>query len=513
MIPDGVGGDGAQKRRTDLARLALRVGRGGGAPAPFEEYRDDPVGFAREVLGIEPWSRCEGMPADQTTQVEILECVRDHNWVSCRSGHKVSKSNSASVIALWWVMTRRNGRVTLTAPANHQVENILWMEIRLLFRGEHPAQKKKPKLPGHLYVDCRSGLQLADGWGIVGLTTDTAERMSGKSGSEQLYLVDEASGYPEDIFTAIFGNVAGGGKIVLFGNPTKTSGTFYDSFNTKAAQWKRLHVASTSTPNFFGAEIPGLAGPAWHAWALENWGGPGQPLYDVRVLGRFPAQGTNAVVAIDLVDAAEKRWATTSDEGELDLGVDVAREGDDESVIAIVRGLKLIEFDVHRGLDGPGLGEKVIAAARRHARDTDQFRPRVKVDSIGVGTSVFDYLAHNFENEIEVIGVNSACAADNTRLAPGKFAREGFLNLRAQMGFGVAKWLADGGAIPTDPKLYGELVAPTFFFARGARLAIEEKKEIKKRLKRSPDRGDALALAIYDPPPQSSEVGVTIVGV
>ncbi len=484
--------------------------------APFEKYANDPVGFASQVLGLEPWGRYEGMPPEEASQVDFLEAIRDHDWVAIKSGHKVSKSSSDAILALWWPMTRVGGRVTLTAPASHQVKSILWPEVRLLFKGEHPAQTKKPNLPGHLYEDPGSGLKIADGWGILGLTTDTAERMAGKSGAEQLYIVDEASGYPEDILTAIFGNLAGGGKVLLTGNPTQLSGTFHAAFHGSRAQWKTLSVASTSTPNFHGGNIPGLAGPTWHAWALETWGGPGNPIYDVRVLGRFPSQGENSVVALVLVEAAKGRWATTAEDGDgLDLGVDVARGGDDETIVAPRRGRKLLPLESVK-LDrapeaippGHQVGEAVVKIARTLRRATDTRKARIKVDAIGVGTSVLDYLVASYGREFDIVGVNSASSADDwlivapaTSAGPAKTAKDEYRNLRSQMGFGVAAWLRAGGAIPEDGKLEAELVAPTFFFAGAGKIAIEEKDAVKRRLKRSPDRADALALAVYEPLP------------
>jgi phage terminase large subunit len=338
--------------------------------------------------------------------------------------------------------------------------------------------------------------------------------MSGKSGAKQLYIVDEASGYPEEIFTSIFCNLAGGGKALLTGNPTRLSGTFHGAFHANRARWKTLHVSSLNTPNFHGGNIPGLAGPKWHAWALGEWGGPGNPIYDVRVLGRFPAQGENAVVPLEYVEAGKARWPSASDDGELEIGVDVAREGDDESILAALRGTKLLELQdvkIDRSAaampPGPQVGEAIVRMARRLRRPEDRYRTRIKIDAIGVGTAVLDYLVLSYSDEFEIVAVNTACSADTwlivapaTEGAPAKTAHDEYRNLRAQLAFGVARWLREGGAIPDDGKLEAELVAPTFSFRERGKLAVEDKRDVKKRLKRSPDRADALALAVYDPP-------------
>ena len=110
--------------------------------------------------------------------------------------------------------------------------------------------------------------------------------------------------------------------------------------------------------------------------------------------------------------------------------------------------------------------------------------PLVRVDVIGVGAGVADLLRYN--NQVECVGVNVATSA----------TIEEYALLRDQVWFGLKKWLKDGGAIPSDPKLEAELVAPTYAFDLRGRIKVEPKEKIKERLRRSPDRADALALAV-----------------
>jgi len=419
------------------------------------------------VLRIEPWSR----------QIDLLHAVRDHDYVAVRSGHKCGKSNSIAILALWWSVTRPGARVVLTAPANHQVENILWPELKLLYAGA------RFPLGGRLLDDPRSGLKLGDKWGVFGLTTDKPERIAGLSGDKLMFLVDEASGYPEDLFTAVFGNLAGGGKVVLTGNPTQTSGSFYNAFHSNAERWHSVHISSEESPNFHGGSIPGLATPDWATWAAGEWG-IDSPLYDVRVRGEFPKQSSTSVVGLWIVEAAYKRWAETKPEGLLEVGVDVARFGDDDSVIQPRRGLKAFEPIVVHGLDTVQVAGKVLETVRA-LRQTSE-RPRVKVDVIGVGGGVADILRQS--KEVELVEVNvSECAVEEAE----------YPNLRSELWFAMAKWLEAGGAIPHDSKLEGELVAPVYSFDARGRRRVESKDDIKKRLRRSPDRADALALSIY----------------
>ncbi len=431
------------------------------------------MAFAREVLRVRPWRR----------QAEVLELVARHPWVAARSGHKVGKSTSAAVLALWWVLTRPRGRVVLTAPADHQVKNILWPELRRLYR-----QAATP-LGGKLYDDHRSGLKYDDGREVLGLTTNEAERIAGLSSPNLFFVVDEAAGYPEELFEAVFGNLAGGGKVLLLGNPTRTSGTFYEAFHQKRDLWATAHISSLESPCITNAEpcVPGLATPEWAVRAKAQWGGEESPIYQVRVLGEFPRQAENAVIGLEVVEAATRRWAETPDGGTLELGVDVARYGDDRSVIFPRRGKKAFKPVVLRSMDVVEVAGKALEAARALAKPGE--KPVVKVDEIGIGAGVADILKRS--GEVLVVAVN---VAEHARA-------EGYAKLRDQLWFSLRDWLAEGGAIPPEPELEAELVAPTYTFDAQGRAKVEAKDQIKRRLGRSPDLADALALAVWSAKP------------
>lgn len=441
------------------------------AKSLLARWGSDPVAFSVEALGFTPWNR----------QADAMAAVANHDHVAVRSGHKVGKSRFDGALALWWICTRPRARVVFTATAGHQVENILWPELRDLYT------KARVPIGGRLYDDYHKGLKLPDGREIFGLTTRDAEAFAGISSPGLLFIVDEASGFPEPIFDSVFGNMAGGGKVVLTGNPTRTSGTFYDAFHSKRAGWCTKHIRSLDTPNFHGGNIPGLANPAWAEWAKQHWG-VGTPAWDVRAEGNFPRQGENVVVALHLIEEGQARWKDEQADAPLVLGVDPARFGDDPSAIFPRRGFRALEPTEKHGLDGPQLAAEVLKIVRQLRRDRSE-RPRVKVDVNGVGASCFDFLAR--EPEVEAIAVNTSEASTSD---PEQYA-----NLRAQLGFATAEWLKEGGALPPNERLAGELAAPCYVYDNRNRILIEKKDEIRKRLKRSPNLADALALAIYSP--------------
>jgi len=315
--------------------------------------------------------------------------------------------------------------------------------------------------------------------------------MQGISSPNLLVVVDEASGYDPAIWEPLVGNLAGGGKLVATSNPTEPSGPFFDAFTTKAEFWRRLTFRSDQTPNVLEGRrvIPGLAERDWVEQRKQEWGEQ-SAAYQVRVLGEFPTQGDNAVIPIGLVNAAQKRYAETPADGRLHLGVDVARFGDDETVIRPRRGDKALEPRVIHGADNvdvAGAALELARALRRPPHYGEPEIPVVKIDEIGNGSGVVDVLSRS--QEVETIGVNVAESATT----------EGMHRLRDQLWFGLRDWLQTG-AIEDDPKLLSELVAPTYGFDVRGRAQVESKDEIKKRLGRSPDRADALALSVYEPP-------------
>ena len=311
-----------------------------------------------------------------------------------------------------------------------------------------------------------AGLQFPDGREIVGFSTAEPERMSGISGANLLFIIDEASGVPEAIFEAIEGNRAGGARLMLFSNPTQTSGTFFDAFGTKREFWHPIHISSEETPNAHEGRvvIPGLATREWIDEKRREWG-EASPLYQVRVRGDFPSQAENAIISLALVEDATARWADTPTEGTLTLGVDVARFGDDETVIFPVRGRRALPPVIERKLDTVQVAGRVLEVARRLRTESE--RPIVRVDVIGVGAGVYDQLAQ--APEVDVHAVNVAESPSGTE------NQERFALLRDQMWFGLAAWLKEGGAIPDDPKLAAELVAPIYTFDVRGRIKVETK--------------------------------------
>ncbi len=456
---------------------------------PSTEALADPVTFAREVGGYRLWSR----------QEELLAAVRDHDRVSATSGHKTGKSTSFAVLAWWFTadpLNRPGARCAMTSASQRQVKKILWREVRAFWRR---AKARGYDLGPEPALDPETGIQWDDGRELFGFTARDPEKAAGTSGAHLLFLLDEASGIAEEIYEAIEGNRAGGAKIALVSNPTQQSGEFYESHHAKRKFYRPIEISSEEAAAV-DPPIPGLATKAWIAEKLEEWG-PDSPLFQVRVKGRFAAQATDAVIGLGLVlDAIARGKELAGDDGAepdhddpdasrepLYVGLDVARFGDDETIAAPRRGKRLYPLIALPPGDGPNTAAALMIALADAGLIGPREIPRVAVDANGVGAAVFDALVRR--DDVAAVAVNTGERASKP---------DDFVNLRAELHFRFKGWLKDDGAIPDDARLQSELVAPKYSSDARNRLKVESKDELRKRLRRSPDRADAAMLSLVE---------------
>lgn len=449
-----------------------------------KRYRDDPVGYLRDGFGLILWE-WDIAGKGLVGQAPIARVVSKNaslplsRWVAIRSGHKVGKSMLIAGLAIWWFDTRNEGRVVITSSSFTQVENINWPDVARLWKSAKFARQGKLGDTPRTGVDYDNGRKY-----IIGLSTDVAENIGGYSGSEFLWLIDEASGIDEKIFEAIIGNTAGNSMVVMVGNPTQPVGTFFDAFNDNASEHDIFHLSSWDTPNAQTGEnlVPGLAIRAWCEQRKERWG-ENDPRYKVRVLGEFPSTGVATVFPQELI---ERMFVEDNDavEGVLAIGVDVARFGDDVTVIQAVRGNRaFVPKQMHQA------DSRQIITAIRTMVETLRYDgeiPIVRIDTIGVGFAVFDGMQH--AEWCEVVSVNAAQRLDEN---------PEYHNVRAAMYFGLLAWAKNGGRCQENRLLRQELSVTQYEFTAKNKIIVEEKKAIRKKLKRSPDFADALALAVY----------------
>lgn len=456
-----------------------------GEQALLRAVQNDPVFFCRAFLGFEPWEM----------QAQIMRAVADHDRVAVASGHKIGKSLLAAALALWFCVTRPEGRVIMTAAIGRQVEKILWREVKTL---HHKADARGTPLGGKLALTPDNGLVFPDGREIFGFATDEKERMAGYSGQNVLFIADEASGIKEGIFEAIEGNRAGGAKLLMMSNPTQPAGTFFDAFHSKRSRYKTFQVSSETTPNAVSGQrlVPGLATAEFIAEKREEWG-EDSPLYKVRIKGEFADQAENSLVTLSSLMMAIARFEVdpiTDDDVTLKGGLDVAREGGDDNILIGRRGRRVprLPLLLTPG-DGKVIADQAVAAMNALMNDSERADPAsvaLFVDATGVGWSPVDFLKRHPLRHFRVIPVQTG--SKSLVMSEGGFPK--YANLRAEAWFSLAEWskyaiLPDG-----DGKLQEELVDVRYQITDRNQMKIEDKNKSKQRLGRSPDRGDALML-------------------
>lgn len=463
----------------------------------YEPYRDDPVGFIEEVLG------------DELTeyQEEIAQAAVEDPLITVRSCHASGKDFLAARLALWWVYARQ-GLVILTGPSAPQVEEILMRgEIRDAFLGAG--------LPGELHVRAlRPG-----GEGRAGIVAKTATGVSALTGFHEarvLFVITEAQ--DPDIshaWDAAFACTTGADdRILTIGNPTEKHGRFYRA-HRPGSDWRCFKIAASDVPNVREGEVevPGLITQDGIDRFRREYGEE-SAFFTSRVHAEFPEESEDSLFRREWLDRAaelyrEETQDPVSGNEEPVAALDPARHGPDASVLAIRRGRMVEEFVVWDDqVDTPDLADRVAAElqARGIRPDTGNQAAvvgpgsqsaygQVVVDESGLGGGALDMLERA---GFKTTGFNGGRSAQDS----GRFfdrRAESFWRLRRKLE-------NERLALPDDEELFRELLTTRWRLTPKGQVRIEPKEQLKNRLGHSPDRADALAMAVDHEPASSFAV-------
>jgi phage terminase large subunit len=297
------------------------------------------------------------------------------------------------------------------------------------------------------------------------------------------WFMDETGDYPDAIMPTVEAIFAGGPKvarIVQAGNPTRLSGPLYTAVSKARHLWKVIDItADPDDPR----RTPRVS--VEHAREQIGLYGRDNPWVLINIFGQFPPSSLNSLIGPEEVKAAMARYWRPFQIGAAPkvLGVDVARFGDDRSIICCRQGIQVFEFKTYRNLDSTQGASEVTRAWS--AFDADAC---FVDDTGGFGSGWLD--------QLRVLGRSPVAVS-----FAGKAHEHGrFRNMRAEMYFAACDWIRAGGALPESDQLVEELSATTYTFAKGSsQLILEDKAQIKARLGRSPDFADALALTFAHP--------------
>jgi hypothetical protein len=430
---------------------------------------EDPVLFAQSLLRQQLWSK----------QQEILRSVARYPRVAVKSCHASGKTFAIASAVLWWVTSRPDGIAVTTAPTWLQVERVLWGEIR------NAISCAKIAYP----TPSATALQLGPNRHAIGLSTNEAVRFQGFHG-QVLVVLDEAPGVMPEIWDAIEGiRASGDTRVLAVGNPTISSGPFYDAFATNREGWNLITIGAFDTPNLAGITleqllalkdeeldhnpVPYLITRRWVKEKYFEWG-PGHPLWESKVMGNFPQQSEDALLSLTWLELAKLR---ETGDGELVAGIDVAGPGENETVLCLRSGPRIVRLTAWTKSDPRG---DLLAALLPYRGQLKA----VNVDVVGIG----HYLAQHLKDHgLPVIEINVGQAAHDT----AKYA-----NSKAETYWGL-RMRFEAGDISglNDDKAIAQLSSIRYCHNSKGQIVIETKEDARKRGVKSPDRAEAIALA------------------
>jgi len=451
------------------------------------ELANDPLAF---VLEAWDWGhgRLEPYPdGPDSWQVDYLKDmrreIRQRNFngkdpvlpimTATATGHGVGKSALNAWIANFIMGTRPFARGIQTANTATQLETKTWPELmRWTEQCVTAHWWKITSGRGAMKMQHRANPQT---WRLDGVAwqENRAEAFAGlhAATSSPFFLCDEASATPKIILETAEGGLTDGEPfLILWGNPTQSSGYFYEAFR------KRRH-------RFITRKVDSRTARMTNKTLIEQWiedYGLDSDFVKVRVRGEFPSQSATQFMPTDIVEAAQKEQTQYEPfpEDPIIIGVDVARGGDDESVIAIRQGRssRHIPWLTFRGLRTTQLAAHVAELAHRLRPDA------ICVDGSGVGGGVVDRL---LQLQIpRVFEVNFG----------GKSPDRKYRNMGTFMWGEARDALTAGHALPVDDELKQQLVAREYYFDQNNAYMLESKDDLKARGEPSPDRADAWVL-------------------
>jgi hypothetical protein len=523
-----------------LERLTKRsTARAGGA---LEQYRNDPVGYAEDVLGVWLWDEQKAI---------LLALLGPPYRVSVDSGHNVGKTFVAAVAVNWWYDTRPQCAVITTAPTERDVVDLLWTEVRL------QRARAKQKLPADLMPAApvmRSGPEHY----AKGYTARDSNSFQGRHRSNMLFIFDEKEGVGATFWTgtkSMFRPGSGDAWLVI-GNPTTTTSFAYQEHRAVDAagepSWRRCRLNSITHPNIAAGlkgdplPVPGAVTPEqvdqWVSdwcdpipesdkrptdieWRVPcgadgfrvQWYRPG-PIGESRILGLRPSAGTFGVWSEGLWTTViqsrpEARWQSTLPV----IGADCANYGTDYTVFHVRAGSLSLYHQAVNGWDVVQITDRLCeladqwAASATSGRDpqaapVDPKQIAIQIDDDANGRAVSRLLTGRGYRAVPI-------NASSTPARPDLYPR-----VRSELWFHAAKKAGLGelnlSFLPRQVQQRIELqaLAPQWWPDEAGKRCVESKDDLRdpKRMGRSPDDMDAVNLAYYEPMGPTLPTGVTV---
>jgi hypothetical protein len=403
----------------------------------------------------------------------------------------------AAIAALWFFNTYPDSKVITTAPVAMQVRQLLWAEIGSLFN------RSRIKLNGEL-VDLKIKT-LDSNHFMLGFSTDKAARAEGFHAPSVMFIFDEAKGIPQWMWESAKGAMTGGicrWLVVSTTDGVRIGENFYNAFNKDTANlWNKISVDCIDTPFFTGEKFKGidfqtlkpfevnpddvqgkiqLATPKWEMECKEEWGEE-SVLYLTKCRAHLVDSSINGIMSLSDVASMFTNFDPKEEipDGMDEVGVDIARFGDDQTVFVKRRNFNVLDIMEFSKLSVP----QVISELEEFVSYNKEVL--IKIDDSGVGGGVTDGMRLKGYN---VVAINFGSRAQE----PDKYG-----NTITEMWVKVGKIISDVKC-KYNERLQVELVSRLKTILPNGKLMVESKKDYKKRMKKSPDYADAFLLAFYE---------------
>lgn len=431
-------------------------------------------------------------------QCMLLDVVASgYDRIACKSGQGPGKTTCSTLIGMWWCLRYRGATTMITAPSQNLARTVWIAEAHRRRDKAHPVLQKYITVTKS---DVRFGSRGKSvspeddknpHWRCITRTAAKAEGISGQHHDNLNLIIEEASGMDDDLIEALFGTVtnvqsaftpdATPGCILMIGNPTRNTGAFFRAFNRDRRDWINITFNAEESPIVSRAK---LARDARLFGRESNY-------YRVRALGLFPEEDARAIINRDDLELClhtNVRRAVRAGAGDKQFGIDLARQGGDETVIYRRIGYAIVEWKYWP--KNPSF-EPVHALrwAFRRQKELGWANGQVVYcfDAGGIGQGI---ISHFIETDKDFFEFHH-----NGRPSKPKT----YQNRISEAWFEFAHLVKEHKVlIPDDPILFEQLTDRYYDVDKKGLLVVEPKKDYMKRTGRaSPDRADALVMAFY----------------
>lgn len=441
----------------------------------------DPLSFVTRFF---PWGKgpLDGYSGPKQWQADSLKSIRDHlsnpatrftpYQEAIASGHGIGKSAHMGMVVSWGMSCFPDCKVVVTAGTGAQLSTKTVPEISKWFKllaNAHwfdvRATSVRSKVPGH-ELSWRTDFET---W-----SEHNTEAFAGLHNAKKLIILiyDESSAIAPKVWEVSEGALTDEGTVILwlaYGNPTQNTGRFRECFGKFKHRWRTRQIDSRTVEGTNKEQI--------EKWIADY--GEDSDFVRVRVRGEFPRAGSSQFIASDIVAAARNYHASGYESLPRVLSVDVARFGDDQTIIGLRQGRHFEVLGKYRGKD-------IVWTAEETIRRIDEQKPDATIiDGDGLGAGVVDTLKHRGYSQRLYEFHGGAPANDGAA----------YFNRRAEIWGSLRDWLMAGAQIPDDPELEADLTGPEYGFSPKQQIQLERKEDMKSRGLASPDMGDCLAMS------------------